>query len=488
MPKLLVVDDDHAVLQLLRYAFQGTDVDVETAPNAAQAVTAFHRRAPDAVVLGVTLPNAAELGLLAQLQRADPRVPVILVTPQAAAEVAIEAVRQGAFDYLVKPLDLLKTRELVGRALVVRRLTKVPVQVAPALDETEWSHDLLIGNCAVMQELYRAIASLATQAVSVLICGESGTGKELVARAIYQHGPRADKRLLALRCAATPEARLESELFGHERGAFPGDGHRRIGVFEQAHNATLLLDEIGDLSPLLQAKLLRALKEQQFERVGGTQALRSDVLVIATTNRNLEQMVADGRFRSDLYYCLSLHTIGLPPLRDHVADIPLLAEYYLHRFNRELGKTVTEISTAALEVLIHYPWPGNVRELQSVLKQSLLHATGEVLVPHFLPPRLLESARGLGLATHAAQSVAALDSFIDNELAAGTSELYAQTLAYMERTLLTRVLRHTSGNQSRAAKLLGITRGSLRNKIRLLRITIHPAVSVQSGPQNADNR
>jgi two-component system nitrogen regulation response regulator GlnG len=328
---------------------------------------------------------------------------------------------------------------------------------------------------------------VAAQAVNVLICGESGTGKELVARAIYQHGPRADKRLLAIHCAAVPETRLESALFGHEREAFPSDDNRRIGLFEQAQGATLLLDEIGDLSPLLQGKLLRAVEEQRFERVGGTQAIATDALILATTNRNLAQLVADGRFRPDLYYGLSRHTISLPPLRSHVADIPLLAEYYLHRCNRELGKTVTEIATAALEVLIRYSWPGNVRELQSVLKQSLLHATGEVLLPHFLPPRLRESVGGAASAAHATGLAAAsLDSFIDSELAAGTDELYAQTLAFMERTLLARVLRHTSGNQSRAAKLLGITRGSLRNKIRLLRITIHPAVSVQSSPTGAD--
>jgi DNA-binding NtrC family response regulator len=487
MPCLLVVDDDRPAVHLLRCAFQGTEVEVVTASNAILALDAFHCRRPDALVLSATLPDHAAMNLLEEFQAADPRVPVIWLTTAAKSDVAIAAMKQGAFACLVKPLDLMSTRELLARALELRRLANVPVRLAPLFDEAEPTQDLLLGNCAAMQEVRQAIERLAGQASRVLIRGESGTGKELVARALYQRGPRSGKRFLAVDCAAIAEPLLERELFGYESGAVAGAETPRIGKFEQAHGATLFLDEIGVLGPLLQGKLLRALEDRQLARLGGSQPLPSDALLIATTNRPLEQLVADGRFRSDLYYVLSRCTICLPPLRDHVADIPLLAEHCLHRLNRELGKTVTEISAAALELLIRYPWPGNVRELQSVLKQSLLHATGEVLLPHFLPPRLRERVGGSNDGPEdATRSVPSLEMFLDRELATGDGALYAKALACMERTLLARVLRHTGGNQSRAAKLLGITRGCLRNKIRQLRITIQPAVTVQSGPPPAE--
>jgi two-component system nitrogen regulation response regulator GlnG len=487
MPTLLVVDDDRSALHMFLCAFQGTEVVVETAQSAAEGLQAFERLHPDAVVLDIVLPDQSGIELVARLHAIDSRVPVIFVTALGGAETAIEAMKLGAFDYLIKPLDLMKIRELLLRAFEIRRLAKVPVKMAAPLEESGPALDLLIGNCSAMQDVYKAIGRVAPQAVNVLIRGESGTGKELVARAIYQHGPRAEKRFLAVNCAAIPEPLLESELFGHERGAFTGAEQRRIGKFEQAHGGTLFLDEVGDMTPLMQSKVLRALQEQRFERVGGTQTIQTDALIIAATNRDLEQMVADGQFRADLYYRLNTYTISLPPLRERASDIPLLVEHYLQRFNRELGKTVIDVSTDALELLLRYSWPGNVRELQSVLKQSLLHATGDVLLPTFLPSRVRGSRRPAPeVPGDQTPRAGPLESFIDNELAGGGDELYAKSLAFMERTLLARVLRHTGGNQSRAAKLLGITRGSLRNKIRLLRISINPAVSVEDDPRSSE--
>ena len=244
----------------------------------------------------------------------------------------------------------------------------------------------IVGSCPAMHEVYKAIGRVAAQTVPVLITGESGTGKELVARAIYQHGPRAKAPFLALNCAAIPEQLLESELFGHEKGAFTGADRRRIGKFEQCHGGTILLDEIGDMPLALQAKVLRLLEEQAFERVGGNDTIRTDVRLIAATNRDLKDWSAKGKYRPDLYYRLSVFTIQLPPLRERADDLSLLVQHYLRRFCRELGREVQQVAPEALERLRGYSWPGNIRELQSVLKQALLQATGTVLLPAFLPP------------------------------------------------------------------------------------------------------
>jgi DNA-binding NtrC family response regulator len=326
--------------------------------------------------------------------------------------------------------------------------------------------------------------------VIVLIRGESGTGKELVARAIYQHSPRSDGPFLAVNCAALPEALLESELFGHEKGSFTGADRRHIGKFEQCSGGTLFLDEVGDMSPAIQSKFLRVLQEQKFERVGGTKTLETDVRIIAATNRPLEKMVADGHFREDLFYRLNGFMIHLPALRERTDDVPLLLEYYLLRLSKELGKEVTGFSADALQLLASYSWPGNVRELQSVLRQAIVHATGPLIVPEWLPQSLradIATAPAPATAAKAApgtapqpeHSHADLDRFIDSRLAADTGNLYAESLELMERTLLTRVLNETDGNQSKAAAILGITRGCLRGKIRSLGIAIQRSVGVK---------
>jgi two-component system nitrogen regulation response regulator GlnG len=349
----------------------------------------------------------------------------------------------------------------------------VPVVVAEDEPATE-SSDVLVGRCPAMQTVYKAIGRVASQDVTVLILGESGTGKELVARAIYRHSRRASGPFLAINCAAIPESLLESELFGHEKGAFTGADRKRIGKFEQCSGGTLFLDEIGDMTPLTQTKLLRVLQEQRFERVGGNETISTDVRILAATNHDLERIVDQGRFRSDLYYRLGVFTIRLPPLRERTDDMPLLVEHFLKRFSRELGKEVQRASPETLAILGQYSWPGNLRELQSVLKQALLQTTGPVLVPDFLPP--------LGGAadkkeTDAESLFPDWDRFISERLQAASQDLYAEALGQMERRVITRVLEHTGGNQLQAAKILGITRGSLRTKIRALGIIIERSVS-----------
>jgi two-component system nitrogen regulation response regulator GlnG len=329
--------------------------------------------------------------------------------------------------------------------------------------------------------VYKGIGRVAPQDVTVLIRGESGTGKELVARALYQHSPRVKGQFLAVNCAAIPDALLESELFGHEKGSFTGADQRRIGKFEQCSGGTLFLDEIGDMSPLVQSKVLRVLQSQQFERVGGNHTITTDVRVIAATNRDLEKMVEDGEFRSDLYYRLSGFTIQLAPLRDRPEDLPPLLESYLAIFSKELNKDVHGISPEAMDVFLNYSWPGNVRELQNVLKQTLLRSAGNVIIPDFIPDRVRfpDSAGG---GSGGGDEATDLRHFVDERLEADSTDLYAEALEFMERYVVTRVLRVCDGNQSKAARMLGITRGCLRSKVRALKVSIDTLVQVEGEP------
>ncbi len=475
MPTLLIVDDEPNILLAFRRAFRDGAVEVLTASTAAEGLTLARERRPDAVVLDVHLPDRTGLEMLRELQALDARCPVVFITGHGTTDTAIEAMKLGAFDYLLKPLELPHLRAVLDRAFTVSRLMRVPAVVAADAPADDDRTDAIVGRCPAMQEVYKAIGRVAAQNVAVLITGETGTGKELVARALYQHGERSGKPFLAVNCAAIPETLLESELFGHEKGAFTGAERRRIGKFEQCDGGTLFLDEVGAMTPALQAKLLRVLQDQRFERVGGAETLRADVRVLAATNLNLEAEVSAGRFRQDLYYRLSVFTIHLPPLRERGDDLALLARHYVRRFGRELGKEAREVSPEALELLRRYPWPGNVRELQSVLKQALLKAAGPLLLPDFLPPLPGQTAEGPGAPGEAAET--GLEELIEERLRTAGGDLYDAAVRWLEKRLLTRVLRHTGGNQVQAAKILGINRGSIRAKVRELGIRIDRTVS-----------
>jgi DNA-binding NtrC family response regulator len=480
MSTLLVIDDDRAVLYTIERTFQGTGVSVLTAKTVREGLDLIERK-PDVVLLDIMLPEGSGLEAVEKIQALDPKLPIIFITAGGTSDTTIEAMKLGAYDYLLKPLDLPKLRELVDRALEIRRLMQVRVEL-PSSSNATLDGDQIIGRSPAMCEVFKAVGRVAPQNLTTLIVGESGTGKELVARAIYHHSSRAQERFLALNCAALPETLLESELFGHEKGSFTSANYRRIGKFEQCARGTLFLDEVGDMSPLLQSKILRVLQEQKFERVGGNETISTDVRVIAATNRDLPGMVAKGEFREDLYYRLNGFTIKLPPLRDRGEDILLLLEHLLSRFGRELHKPeVHGISPEALEMLMRYNWPGNVRELEAVVRQALLNTTGNVILPDFLP----ETVRMVGRGTAAAMSANSHDTppsdlqpFVDECLQNGSTDMYTASVEMMERYLLTRVLRHTRGNQSQAARMLGITRGSLRNKMRALRIQLGSTVKV----------
>ncbi|HEY1603213.1 MAG TPA: sigma-54 dependent transcriptional regulator [Pirellulales bacterium] len=478
MSKLLVIDDDRTVLHMISQAFRDSPVTVLTAQTAEQGLALIAER-PDVVLLDIVLREGSGLDLVHQIRQLDAKLPVIFITGRGSSDTAIEAMKLGAYDYLLKPLHLPKLRELVDRALKIRDLMQVPVEVTTG-EFCEPTGDELIGRSPQMQEVFKAIGRVAPQDVTVLIHGESGTGKELVARAIYHHSRRADKHFLAVNCAAIPEALLESELFGHEKGAFTSADQRRIGKFEQCSGGTIFLDEVGDMAPLVQSKVLRVLQEQRFERVGGGETIQTDVRIIAATNRDLKQMAADGEFREDLYYRLNGFSIKLPALRDRGEDVQLLIHRCLQRFNSEIGKDVRGLTPDALELLTSYPWPGNVRELEAVVKQALLQSTGPQILPEFLPDvvRFSEEKGVPAAPVNVASPASDLEAFVDGRLQKRSNDLYAEAIAMVDRYVLTRILQHTRGNQSQAAKVLGITRGSLRNKLRTLHSALGTTVTV----------
>jgi two-component system nitrogen regulation response regulator GlnG len=469
---LLVLDDDPAGLaEPLRRAFPPPAYRVQVAGSGSGGLH-VGAHAPDVVVLDLGLSDPSGLEAYRQIRRIDPRVPVICVAGARRADAAIEAMKQGAYDFLFKPVDLPALRRVVCEALDVARRSREPTvvaQVPPAEDRG----DAIIGRCPAMIEVYKAIGRVAAQDVPVLITGESGTGKELVARAIYQHGARARAPFLAINCAAIPESLLESELFGHEKGAFTGADRRRIGKFEQVSGGILFLDEIGDMPLASQAKVLRLLQEQAFERVGGNETIRTDVRLITATHRELGVWSAQGRYRPDLYYRLGVFTIHLPPLRERGDDLPLLVEHYVRRFSHELGREVREIAPEAMERLRSYPWPGNIRELQSVLKRALLRSTVPVLIPAFLPDLIHRPAAEPATANGAGSR---LEAPIEQRLRDGSRDLYEEARRELDRFLLPLVLRTTGGNQLQAARVLGTTRRTLRVKLRELGLAVRTSV------------
>ena len=474
MPHLLLIDDDPVLVpEQVRQTFPAPRYRVEVADTGAKGIERVGAGPPDVILLDLRLPDQSGLEVYQQIRKFDARIPVIFVTLAKTADTAIEAMKQGAYDYLFKPLDLHQLRKVVGEALEVARRMREPAVVA----ETALDPDVdgaIVGSCPAMREVYKAIGRVAAQNVPVLITGESGTGKELVARAIYQHGPRAKAPFLALNCAAIPEQLLESELFGHEKGAFTGADRRRIGKFEQCHGGTLFLDEIGDMPLALQAKILRLLQEQSFERIGGNETVQTDVRLIAATHRNLTTWSAEGKFRPDLYYRLGVFTIHLPPLRERGDDLPILVQHYLKRISRELGREIREVAPDALERLRNHPWPGNIRELQSALKQALLQASGTILLIAFLPE--LSGKRTESCPASTTGPDIGLEAFIHERLVPDANDLYAETHRQVDRLLLLRVLEFTSGNQHQAARLLGIARQTLRIKLRDLGLSVSQSV------------
>jgi two-component system response regulator AtoC len=448
MAHILLIDDDPALIpKQVRLAFPAPAHRIEVVGTGSGGLGRVRADPPDVVLLDLRLPDQSGLEIYQQIRRIDECIPVIFITLARSADAAIEATRQGAYDYLFKPLDLQQLRRVVEEALDVGRRMRGPAAVTETPPDADFG-GAIVGTCPAMRELYKTIGRVSDQNVPVLITGESGTGKELVARAIYQHGLRAGAPYRVLNCAAIPENLLESELFGHEKGAFTGADRKRIGKFEQCNGGTIFLDEIGDMAPALQAKVLRLVQEQEFERVGGNEVVRTDVRLIAATHRDLKAWAAEGKFRPDLYFRLSVVTIHLPPLRERGDDLPLLVQLFLRRFNHKLGREVREVDPEAMGRLRGYPWPGNVRELQSVLQQALLKATGTVLLPAHLPEDLTKEPPASEASERATRN--------------GSGSM----LADLEREAIQQCLIQTGGNRQRTAERLGISTRTLLRKIR----------------------
>jgi two-component system nitrogen regulation response regulator GlnG len=494
MQTLLIVDDEKNVLYSLEKAFKADGYGILTADTAKQGVELVRQAKPDVVLLDVRLPDMSGLDAFDRMHAIDPRLPIIIMTAQGTTDTAIDAMKRGAYEYLLKPVKLNELRQLVARAIEVSRLSRVPAvfdqQDEPAVDR-------IIGQSAAMQRVYKDIGRVAAQDLNVLVLGESGTGKELVARAIFHHSARSRGPFLAINTAAIPETLLESELFGHERGAFTGADRKRLGKFEQANHGTLFLDEIGDMPLATQAKVLRVLQDGRFERVGGNEKIQTDVRVIAATNQPLEKLIEEGRFRQDLYYRLNVFTIDLPPLRERLEDLPLLLEYFIKLYNRELGKQIHSASAGVTEMLSEYSWPGNVRELQSAVKYALVHARGNIVTPECFP----DSCRSFvgrvsepSMSAHSerpqapqANVTGTLDigRRFSELLEEGNPALYHTIESEVVRFLLTGALRLAHGNQAKASRLLGISRTTLRAKLDSLGLSIEKQV-YQTNPDQDD--
>ena len=470
MARVLIADDEESIRLVLATALEQVGHEVETAANGADALTALLDHDFDVAILDVRMPDLSGLEVLTRLREAERAVIVIVVTAQNTMANAIEAMKRGAFNYLTKPFDLDEVRALVARANEMHELTRTVGRVRHEIGGRYEPGATIIGTSPAMQEIFKSIGRVAKSEATVLIEGESGTGKELIARALHFHSSRWSGPFVALNCSAIPRDLLESELFGHERGAFTGASERRAGRFEIAAGGTLFLDEVGDMPIELQVKLLRVLQEREFSRVGSAQLIKADVRIIAATNQSLERAVREQRFREDLFFRLKVVPITVPPLRERRDDIPALIRHFMAKINTEMGTDIGAIASDAEAELVRHPWPGNVRELENCLLRAAVLAPGRTLTTADLslsdaapPPPLAGS-----LAETVRSAVAALVSAPDRP----TRDLHAAVVAAVERPLFELVLEQTGGNQLRAAELLGINRNTLHKKLTALGIQV----------------
>lgn len=458
MAKILVVDDERNVLRAFEEILPTRGHEVLAVRGAEDAMKHLQAFDCDLVVLDIRLPGMNGLDALAQIKQIQPTLPVIVMTGQSTTNTAIEATKRGAFDYQLKPFEPAEMLRSIAEALEAARLMKSHITLGPP--STEPLTDAIIGQSPAMQQVYKAIGHVAQADVTVLIRGESGTGKELVARAIYEHSRRKKLPLIVINCAAIPETLLESELFGYEPGAFTGATARRIGKFEQAHGGTIFLDEIGDIPLMIQAKILRALQERTFQRLGGNDTIHSNARVLCATNRELEKTIADGSFRDDLYHRINVVTVQLPPLRDRRDDIPHLVDYFLTRFARAAGVEKPPLAADALESLINYAWPGNVRELEHLVQRLVIFGGGYTIQRNDLPwaqgPR---PQSGSDEDAYRQLVRAYLDSYSGDRA-------YGELVEKIERLLIVEALRRCQGNQTHAAELLRLPRPTLHAKLQ----------------------
>jgi DNA-binding NtrC family response regulator len=452
--KILVVDDEEEVRFMLREALAKRGFEPVLAPDAETALELLRAGGLDLVLLDIMLPGMDGIQAIPKIQEIDPQVPILMMTAHGSRDIAVRAIQAGAYDFFDKPFKIDELTIVVRRALEKRSLAREVSTLAERLD-ARLGFDNIIGQSGAMRDVLALVAKVVATDVTVLIRGESGTGKGLIAQAIHHNSPRRDRPFVKLNCVAIPETLLESELFGYEKGAFTGALGRRLGRFEQANTGTIFLDEIGDMTPATQAKILRVLQDREFERLGGGQSIKTDVRILAATNKNLSKAVEDGSFREDLYYRLNVFAIHLPPLRDRKDDIPPLAGHFVAQFSGELGKRVTGFSAEAMRTFLTYDWPGNVRELENCVRRAIVLADSDLIGTECLESHLVT-----------------YQPRIPEEPAIEPGRSLDDTLESIERKLILSALRRTGGVQSRAAKVLGITERSLWHRIKKLAIDV----------------
>jgi two-component system response regulator PilR (NtrC family) len=442
--RILVVDDEPSMREFL----DGYQVSV--ASTGEEGVKTYRLTEPDLVLTDVRMPGMSGLDLIREIHNFDPSVPIIAITAYASADDALRAVREGAYDYLSKPFQVEDLRIIIRNALEARRLRRENLDLRRSVEESYRFGDI-IGKSPEMLDIFNLISRVAPSKASVLIIGESGTGKELVAKAVHQWSLRADKPFVTINCTAIPENLLESEMFGHAKGSFTGAVANKPGLVEAAHMGTLFLDEVGEIPPSVQAKLLRFLQDKEFRRVGSNEDRKVDVRVIAATNKKLEREIENGSFREDLYYRLNVIRIRLPPLREREEDIPILIGHFLKKFTAEQGKEIHKVSSLAMRVLSKYSYPGNVRELENIIERCVTLEQSDQLTAEHLPPRIAESTESSAGST-------------DAEIPPDGIDLN-RTMENTEKKLILRALEITGGNRSKAARLLGISFRSLRYRL-----------------------
>ena len=436
--KILIVDDEPDTVMILRDRLEMDRYEVMTASSGVAALEQFNRELPDLVLLDIQMPGIDGMETLTQIHQKYPELLVIMLTAHGTIQRAVEATKMGAYDFLEKPFKSEHIKQKVHQALEHQRTTEQSDR-----DELIHNYEEIVGESPQIVEVLNVIEKVAGTDSTVLIYGESGTGKELVARAVHRNSSRADEEMVVVNCAAIPDNLLESELFGHERGAFTGAAYQKIGKFERAHRNTLFLDEIGDMPVALQAKLLRALQEQEIERVGGTQVIRVDVRIVAATNHDLHQAIKDGTFRQDLYYRLNMIPVHLLPLRERREDIEILTGHFLRKHSESHNQPVQLISQKARDLLMHYDWPGNVRELEYSILRAVLFAEGEVILPKHLPDEIQSPQR------QAYENIP-----------------IGMTMKEMEKELILKTLERMSGNRTQTAEALGISLRALQYRLK----------------------
>ncbi len=461
--KLLLIDDEADVHYSFKRVLEREPIEIITADSPEAGVKLAKSENPDLIVTDIRMGNRNGLDGLRELRLHNPKQIVIVMTAYGTSQTAIEAMKLGAYDYILKPFDIPQLKALISRALLAAATQKTEIPSFPTKLSAEELRQTIIGSSPAMQEVYKIIGQVASTPATVLVTGESGTGKELIARAIHQNSPRFKNVYVALNCAAIPENLLESELFGHEKGAFTGAMNQRIGKFEQCDGGTLFLDEIGEMPLATQAKFLRVLQEGEFTRLGNNESMKTDVRIIAATNKNLTTMVENKTFREDLYYRLNVVHLHLPPLRERTGDIPLLVEYFMNKIRLKTPNSPSKISPEAMEILKSNPWPGNVRELENGLQRCMVMASGSTILPHHLPKEFTKQAGLPVLSSNSSEGATLNQEQLFDQLFESLRQHPDQNLMeLLQKEFLLRALKAADNDEAKAAKILGITKAALK--------------------------